>query len=430
MKKQHLQTEGIFYGWWIVAVCFLLLFLFAGAGFYSFSIFIKPIEEEFGWDRAAISLTMSINFLMGGVAGPFIGKVIQRFGVKIIMIVGAICAGGCYMLVSLTQSLWYFYSIYALLALFSGGIGVIPASNLIARWFDRSRGTATGIAMVGIAAGGLILAPIVGVTTSCWGWKSSFLFIGVLVWVLALPAICIFIKEYPADMGLLPYAKAVSGQDRQPVSEQNSDPATQVHIAGCTSGEAFRSCAFRWMATGFFLAPLAQMGVLQHQVPIVVDSGISQTAAATALGITAGMGGIGKLSFGRISETLPMQWVFALCFGLQALAVFILLHTTTIALLYVYVVIFGFAMGGVIVLMPLAVGKFFGLASFGVIFGTIWFIHTIGGALGTFLAGLIYDYMHTYQYALYAFIAAYILAACALMRTGNPQANTDKYEKG
>ena len=407
------KNEKIFYGWWIVGVCFLMLFMYAGAGFYSFSIFIKPIEAEFGWDRAAIALTISIYLLMGGVTGPLIGKLIQRLDIKTIMTIGAIGSGVCFMLVSMTQSLWYFYAVYALLALFNGGIGIVPVSNLIGRWFDARRGTATGLAMTGIAVGGLVLAPVVGPITSLWGWKSAFLFIGGLVLVLALPAILIIIKDDPAEVGCRPYGSDDDTPPGQREAKEDMDPAgAGAHI--WTSGEAFRSRAFRWMAAGFFAAPLAQMGVLQHQVPIIMDAGISETMAATALGVTAGMGAVGKLVFGRISEKMPMQWVFALCFGIQGFGVLLLLHAGSVAVLYTYVLVFGFAMGGFIVIMPLAVGQRFGLAAYGVIFGALWLIQTLGGGLGTYLAGLIYDFVGSYEQVLYAFAALYFFAVVAL----------------
>jgi MFS family permease len=175
-----------------------------------------------------------------------------------------------------------------------------------------------------------------------------------------------------------------------------------------------------WIVASFFLAPLAQMGVLQHQVPIIADKGMSQATAATALGLVAGIGGLGKISFGRISEMLPFQWAIVICFGLQALAVFMLLYFQSLFVVWIYVVIFGFAMGGLVVLMPLTVGKFFGLGGFGLILGTIWMVQALGGALGTYSAGLIYDIFGDYKLAFYFFIAAYLLSIVAIFMAGKP----------
>jgi len=410
----------IFYGWWIVAACFLLAFLFAGAGFYSFSIFIKPLENEFGWDRAAISLTMSLHFILGGLMGPLAGKLTQLYGPKKVMTFSAIGSGACFMLVSLTRSLWYFYTIYACLALVLCGMGVITITTLLANWFENRRGTATGMALVGISAGGLILAPVMGLITTAFGWRTSYLFLGLLVWVAALPVIRLVIKDRPADIGAAP-----DGETTNPLRSQAPLPGSSVSDSqsipgGWSYSAAIHSRAFWCISVSFFLASLAQMGILQHQVPMIVDTGVTEATAATALGMTAGIGGLGKLSFGRISEVLPFRYAVMLCFALQALAVFSLIDTHTMAMVWVYVLVFGFSMGGIVVLLPLTVGNFFGLASFSVILGVLWFINALGGALGTYASGLIYDYLGSYRYALYAFAASYLTAVIAILLAGKP----------
>jgi sugar phosphate permease len=201
------------------------LFLFAGAGFYSFSIFIKPLEDAFGWPRASIALTMSIYFIIGGCAGPLIGKLIQTYQEKRIMLISAVGAGACYILVSLTRSLGYFYAVYAFLALMSCGMGVLPVSSLLAKWFDKRRGTATGLAMVGISAGGLILAPVMGKITVYMGWQFSYIFIGLLVWVLAIPLVLFVIKDHPSELGLNPDGAAVN---MNPDEQAESQPTAAV----------------------------------------------------------------------------------------------------------------------------------------------------------------------------------------------------------
>jgi sugar phosphate permease len=411
-----MQNAKIFYGWWIVAACFVLCFLFAGAGFYSFSIFIKPLENEFGWGRADISLTMSIHFILGGLVGPLVGKLTQAYGSKKVMTFGAIGAGLCFMLVSLTQSLWYFYMIYAVLALMLSGIGIIPVSSLLANWFHKRRGTATGVSLMGISAGGLLLAPVLSLIAATFGWKASYLFLGLLVWVIALPVICFVIKGKPAVMGLAP-----DGENREGPFTNAENSVSSNDSNGWPSGAALRSRAFWCISASFFLAPLAQLGILQHQVPLISGTGVTEATAAMALGLTAGIGGLGKMSFGRIFEIIRFRYVVTLCFGLQALAVFLLLYIHSTAIIWVYVVIFGFAMGGVVVLIPLAVGHFFGLVSFGFLLGILWMVNALGGAMGTYTSGWIYDFSGSYDYALYAFIVAYIAAIFGLFLAGEPR---------
>ena len=405
----------IFYGWYIVGACFLLCFLFAGAGFYSFSIFIEPIEKQFGWNRAAISLTMSIYLVTGGLMGPVHGRLIGRFGPRRVMLVCAVGAGACFVLVSLTRWLWYFYLVYALLAATVCGMGVVPVSSLLSNWFDRSRGTATGIALVGISAGGLLLAPMVGLVTAVWGWQASFVIIGLMVWCIALPVVFFVIRDRPDQLGLLP-----EGGGGSVYGQAEAGGQIDFQALGRPAGEVLRTRAFWCIFLSFFLAPMAQMGVLQHQVPLIMDTGMSHACASVALGVTAGVGGLGKLSFGKMADIWPFQYVILLCFGLQILSVLFLLTTQTPAGVWVYAVCFGFSMGGVIVLLPLVVGHFWGLLSYGVLLGVLWVANAFGGAAGTFVSGLVYDWTGSYNNALYLFAAAYLVAIASFFAAGRP----------
>lgn len=411
----------IFYGIWIIAGCFVLLFLFAGAGFYSFSIFIKPLEEQFGWSRGAIALTMSIYMLLHGIVGPLVGHLAETYGPKRIMTLFALGSGTCFILVSFTPALWYFYMSYALLAVVNSGIGFIPVSSLIARWFIRRRGTAIGAAMVGISVGGFVLSPIIGQITYHFGWRVSYVFLGILVWLLAVPVTLFVIKGSPLEMGLMPDGDAPASPNKLHDTLESANRPITAEQEGWPIREAFKTRSFFWILATFFLAPLAQMGVLQHQVPLIVDAGISEASAAAALGLTAGLGGLGKLSFGRISEILPFRYTAMICFGLQALGVFVLLNARSMPMVWLYVVIFGFAMGGVIVLLPLVVGHFFGLAAFGVIMGAVTLAQSLGNSSGTLISGLIYDLLGDYNYALIAYIGIYLSAIMTIFMAGKPK---------
>jgi sugar phosphate permease len=414
MSDKRSGRTGIFYGWWIVGGCFIMLMLMAGAGFYSFSIFIKPLEENFGWSRSSISMTMSIYFLLGGFAGPLVGRLVETLGPKRVMLVSGVIFGLCFVLLSFTHALWYFYLIYAVLSFSHSGLSVIPVSSLLARWFVRRRGSALGISMVGIAVGGLIMAPTVGYVTEQWGWRAAFVFLGVVVWIFSVPVTTLIIKARPEDVGLLP-----DGEPGQNTAlDGGGRPFRQEVGNGWTLREAVRTRAFWWIAASYFLAPLAQMGVMQHQVPLITDAGIPASTAAAALGITAGMGGLGKVAFGRISESMPVRFAAMLCFGLQALGVLILINAKSIGAVWIYVVVFGFAMGGVVVLLPLLVGEFFGLASFGTILGSLSMTQALGASTGAYLSGWIYDRLGSYHYALLSYVFIYAAATAMVFLSG------------
>ncbi len=420
MRKQRDKKEGVFYGVWIIVAGFVLLFLFAGAGFYSFSIFIKPFEETFGWSRAAVSFAMSLYMIIQGVCGPLVGYLTEKYGPKRIMTTFAAGAGAAFILVSFTHALWFFYLSYALLSITTTGIGFIPVSRLLTRWFVRRRGTAIGLTMVGISAGGLVMSPLVGMLNSYFTWRASYIFLGLLVWVLAIPMTLFVMKSGPSEMGLRP-----DGDDPEDGIKLDANEFGQTRLNAQEEGWPLRPVlktrTFWWVALTWLLAPMAQGGVLQHQVPLVTESGLAPTAAAMAMGITAGMGGLGKLSFGRLSESRPFHYVAMACFGVQALAIFLLLSFQSTTMVWIYVLLYGFGMGGVVVLLPLVVGHFFGLAAFGTIMGTVAFIQGIGSSSGALISGLIFDHMGNYQYALILFGCVYLLAIASIIMAGKPK---------
>lgn len=421
MINQQPEQEKIFYGVWIVVACFVLLFLFAGAGFYSFSIFIKSFENEFGWNRASVSLALSIYMIVHGICGPFVGYLTEKYGPQKVMTVFAVGSGATFILVSFTQNLLYFYLIYAILSIFTAGIGFIPVSSLLAKWYARRWGTAIGVSMVGLAVGGFIMSPLVGYINEQYSWRIAYVVMGFMVWGMALPVTIFFIKGSPAELGLLPDGDPPIG-NYEPSEDKESSPSTEGE--GWSLSEAIKTRTFWWIMATYFLAPLAQGSILQHQVPLVLEAGIAPTAAAWAMGITAGMGGLGKLGFGRISESLPFHYVAALCFGLQILAIGFLLVIKSPELVWVYVFLFGFAMGGVVVLMPVLVRHFFGLASFGTIMGTVSFVQGFGQATGGYISGLMFDYFGNYNPTLIMAGSIYVIAIITIFLAGRPKAYT------
>jgi len=415
------KKPKVFYGVWMVVAGFVLLFMYAGAGFYSFSIFIKPFEDAFGWSRAAISFAMSIYLLLHGVCAPLVGWLTERFGPKRVMTAFAVVTGVAFILVSFTNSLLFFYLSYALLSVGTVGIGWIPISSILARWFVRRRGTAIGFTMVGISAGGFFISPLVGVLNTAFSWRLSYVVMGLMVWLIAIPMTLFVVKAGPAEMGLRPDGDPLDRPDEAGGSEEAKISVDKPEEQGWPFREALKTRPFWWVAVTFFLAPMAQMGILQHQVPLVVEAGLSPEIAATAMGVTAGIGGLGKLSFGRISESLDFKYAATVCFGLQALAVFLLLFFPSAVMVWIYVLLFGFAMGGVVVLLPIAVGQYFGLAAFGTIMGTITFMQSIGSSGGAVISGLIYDCFGNYTYAKILFGSMNLFAIAAIYMAGRPK---------
>ena len=414
------SKKKFYYGWFIVASGFIILFCYAGSGFYSFGVFIKPLENEFGWSRSAIALTISIYLLTNGLASPFIGRFVQSIGTKRVMLIGASGAGLCFVLISFIHNILCLYILYAFLAVHLVGMGYIPVSTIIAGWFERNRGTATGLAYMGLAAGGFIYAPLIGHINVTYGWRISFVFLGILIWVVAIPLSIFIIREKTDNDLVSPKELPLGKNTKNSVKYEIKNASFICYKGSIAFKDALLTSSFWGIVITFFLGAMAQMAVLQHQVAIMAEKEIPYGLAATALGLTSGMGGIGKLCFGKMADLFPIRWVVTSCYLLQCLGILILLNVGNNITVWAYSIIFGFGMGGVIVLQPLAVGQFFGLKSFSILLGVISLGQSCGAAIGAYSAGLIYDHFNQYDHALKIFLIIYSLAMISILIAGKP----------
>ena len=404
-----IRGPRIFYGWWIVVAALGLMVLTAGSGFYSYSVLFKPLIEEFGWTRAATSVAQSIFFITYGASGMLAGKLIERYSVKKIVFLAVLIKGTAFLLLSQTSNLWYLYIMYFIAGLGSGGIGTVVLATVVSNWFIKKRGMAMGITTAGIALGAMIIVPIVGFIVESFGWRLAFVFIGLLFYIGGIPLALFVLKQRPEEIGLLPDGEKPS-EAREVRVEANGAISTTTATEKGRLNTLLKGLPIWLLSGGFFFGIAGEMGILVHEVPFITDMGIPATAAAVALGFTGGMGGIGKVVLGWLTDKLSSRYVVLLCFTIQIVGVLILVQARTMAVLWLFVVVFGFGMGGAAALIPLAVGDRFGLASFGVVFGIVNFLQTVGAAVGPSFAGYVFDITGSYSFAFTTFIVTYIAA--------------------
>jgi len=402
----------IFYGWLVVFSMFMTLLVHAGAGFYVFGIFYKPLAEEFGWDLASISLAMTVYMLTMGLTAPIMGRMTDRFGEKTVILTGALIAGTGLLLLSRTTSLGEFYFLYFVVGLGFSGCGIIPASSAITNWFAKKRGIAIGLAMAGVSVGAFTITLAAGYIMAGNGWRFAYCFLGILSLVLVIPLVLLVMKNTPQEIGLLPDGgPSAYGEGTGRVTPKTSCIAD---LEGWTAGMAIRNQSFWLIALGFFLIFFSIGAVLQHEVNYLTDMGISRLVAASALAFTGGFGGLGKISFGYLADRVSPKNVAILSFAMQAAGIIILIFATSMTSFWAFAFIFGFAMGGQIALQPLIIADLFGLASFGTIYGIVTLAAASGTALGPVLAGLVYDLSGSYFWVFWS-CAATSLGATILV---------------
>lgn len=397
----------VFYGYYIVAACFITLFFLWGMVVNTFPIFVKPITEDMNWGRGALAVGTLISSLISIPLFPIAGRMVDRAGARPVMMAGAVMIGIGLLLGMVVQELWHIYVAFLFIGCGIACGTLIPCSFLISNWFVARRGTAMGIAFVGMGVGAMVMAPVANWIMTRYGWRVAWGVAGLEVFLLALPVIYFVVRSHPSEMGLEPYGTQETGED------------TQGEVWGLDVKEAFAVPAFWEIAGIFFILGVVTGGVNYHCVAYLADIGHPQTKATFAWSIAMGVMVLGQLAFGPIADRWSARKAMVVACTLFSLSVVVLIGARSYGIAVAFASIYGFALGGGLVLGPLLTGDHLGLKNFGMIYGILNIVSMIGGgAIGPIVPGLYFDRWKTYLPVFCAFIVLVILAAvlCVLIR--------------
>ena len=391
---------------WIVlgALTFCMM---AASGLRSvFGVYIKPMEAEFGWSRGALSGAAAISLLLLGASGPFLGRLADKIGPRrvismclVLLAVGSI--GSAFI-----QTLWHVYvTAGVLMAVGAGGVALSTGSTIVARWFEKRRGLAIGLAGGAMSAGQLVLIPLATWLTLAYGWRTSFLVLGIAVLALVLPLGTWLIRNDPEERGLSPYGAT------GPV--QTSAQAAAVQRAGRVSVvDAARVPQFWLLMSTFFVCGYTSNGmVLTHFMPHALDHNFTELQASAALGVMGAMNVIGTIGSGYICDRFGRRGPLATYYFLRGVSLLFLLYVWDVPSLHVWAAIFGLNYISTVPPTTTLTANIFGRYSVGELSGWIFFSHQVGAALGAALAGWVFEWTGAYtaafvSAALMAFVAA------------------------
>ncbi len=403
--------QKIFYGWWVVGAAGIGSFMSYGPIIaFTFGVFIKPLSEEFGWSRTDISLGFSFSlFMLSGMA-PIVGRLVDRFGARKVIIPSVLVFGsGVASLALLSASLWHFYAMYILLGLVSVGAATLPYLTVVSQWFDKQRGLALGLAMVGMGLGTFVMPALAQGLIDSVGWRSAYVVLGLMVMGVTIPVVAPFLKETPALMGLQP-----DGAEPIPTITRHPHRETQ----GMSSQEAWHGVTFWFIFTAFFFMSVSVHGCLIHLVPMLTDLGLSAQNAALATSFLGGALLIGRVGAGYLLDRFTASSVAVGFLAGAALGVFLLWSEAIGGLAFAAAILIGFGVGAETDLMPYVVSRYFGLRAFGEILGWVLMAWGIGGVTGPFLMGVGFDATGSYSVVLAAFMGANVIAAGLMARLG------------
>jgi sugar phosphate permease len=391
----------VFYGWWLLAASVVAMAFGSGVSFWSFGLYVQPLEDEFGWTRAEVSLGFSSALLVSGLAGPFVGWWIDKRGARSAILLGATMTALTCLLLATTDSLWQWYVYQAINAVFRQMMFFIPFQALISRWFDRKRGVALSFLATGFSLGGFVVVPIMSLVIDRWDWDGSFIFAGIATAVIFLPIGLLVVKNRPEDVGS--WVDGIAGE----ADETGTSPPTRV--TGIPAKEAIRTPMFWVLSAGLGLFFFGLFGWLVHQVPFYESEGFSRRTASLIVSGAAGAGIASRLAFGLVADRVQRFEYVAMGLGaVLAMAMAILFFNSGPVGIGVFIVFWLVGTGGGPMMEAMLLTRAFGVAYFATILGAVVVVETIGQILSPTVAGYIYDETGSYDGALAMYVGTFI----------------------
>ena len=404
-----------FYGWVIVAVAFVTMAVGVNAR-TAFSLLFPPILDEFGWDRGVTAGAFSFGFLVSAVLSPFIGRLMDHRGPRVVIEIGVATMTAGLLLATLVRQPWHLYATLGILVGAGGNcLGYTAHAFFLPNWFVRRRGLAMSVAFSGVGAGSIIMLPWLQTIIGRDGWRAACWAMGILVLALLAP-LNLLLKRRPEELGLEPDGDRYSRSPVVPGRATNVvDPAWVA--VDWTLVRALRTARFWWIAVGYAAGMFAWYAVQVHQTKYLVEIGFSPTDAAWALGFVSLVAVPGQIGLGHLSDRIGREWVWtvgSLGFAVCYLALLLMAHTPTPTLLYLMIAsqgMLGYSLTSVIGAIP---AEIFGGRHYGTIFGTLMLAAIGGGAMGPWVAGRLHDATGAYTLAFWIAIGCSALSALAI----------------
>lgn len=394
-------SPRIYYGWIMVAACFVLAFFAWGLGFYSHGFFIAALRAEWGWSTGLLSGAVASFWFVGVPAVLIIGRLLDRFGPRWIVMFGAIALGGGGILVGQATEPWQIFVLFMLMGSAYPALSTAAISAALVPWFERRLGLALGIALSGASAGGMLMPPALVRLSSVYGFDIALAGVGIALLALIMP-LALFVLRRPRNGG-------EAAGERNPAVEQNQGTG-QPGLS-----YLLRSRVFWRITAASTLALASQVGFLMHQLP-ALESALGLSAAAFAVSVVAGSAVIGRFVLGGLSARVALPVLAVGCYLIQALGLVMIVFGTGPILLYAGSALAGLVVGCIVMLPPLLLSEAFGARGYGTAYGLVSAAMYLGASLTTAMVGILRDLAGGYTPAFLLLVAMNLAAAVVVIR--------------
>jgi sugar phosphate permease len=388
----YLSRRSLHYGWIIAGLTFLALLIAAGIRATP-SVLIVPLEHEFGWSRATISLAISINLVLYGLIGPFAATVFEQFGIRRTMVAALAFLAVGVSLTSLMSTTWQLVLLWGVVV--GSGTGIIAlvlGAIVVNRWFAERRGLVLGVLTASTATGQLVFLPLLASLVERFGWRSAVLTIAAVT-ILISPLIGILMRDRPSDVGLRPFGSKTATPEK-PRSGANPIASTLDALQ-----VGLRSPDFWLLSGSFFVCGASTNGLIgTHLIPACIDHGIPEVKAAGLLAVMGIFDFFGTTASGWLSDRWNNRYLLCWYYGLRGLSLIFLPFSFDPHFfgLSIFAVVYGLDWIATVPPTVRLTTQVFGKEKAGVMFGWIVAAHQIGAATATLTAGALRTYLGTY----------------------------------
>ncbi|MCX5494765.1 MFS transporter [Kaistia dalseonensis] len=370
---------GLSYRWVMVGAGALMGCVAIGAMF-SLAVFLDPMSANTGWSRAGISSAMTLNFLVTGVAGIGWGAASDRFGPRIVVLIGAVLLGLALVLASRVTSLLAFQLIFGILVGLAASAFFAPMVSAVTGWFDTNRSLAVSLVSAGMGMAPMTISPFARWLITTYDWRFAMLAIGIGAWVIMLPT-ALVVRRPPAAL-----------------ANTHSMTGPAADAKGMSTAAAIRSPQFWVLGLTFFACCAAHSGPIFHMVSYAIVCGVSPMAAVSIYSVEglAGLGG--RLLLGVAADRLGVKPVLIAGLLAQALVILAYRFIGELSQFYLLATIFGAAYGGVMPLYAVLARDYFGQRNLGAVLGAATLLSSVGMALGPWAGGWVFDTFNDYAW--------------------------------
>ncbi len=413
-----MAARNLHYGWAVAGATFLVMLATAGA-MGAPGVIIAPLEKEFGWSAADISVAFAVRLTLFGLMAPFAAAFINRFGVRAVVLAAVLMIAGGFVASLAMTHVWQLVALWGVIVGFGTGmVALVLGATIATRWFTERRGLVVGMLTASNATGQLVFLPLLAKLTQDFGWRSALAFVVAMLVAAGLVAL-LLLRDRPADVGLPPYgAKTIEPPPKQ-------DPALGAMMSSPLRAlyEVRTSRTFWVLFATFFVCGLSTNGLIQtHWIALCGDYGIAPVSAAGALAAIGAFDFVGTILSGWLSDRYDNRWLLFAYYGLRGLSLIALPFTDfTVIGLSAFAIFYGLDWFATIPPTVRLTAQRFGAEKANLVFGWIFTAHQLGAATAAFGAGVSRTELATYLPALYVAGVACLIAAALALTIARPR---------